>query len=62
MFCQTAKYLIFSSSYFFNAKELQILFQRFPVFCEDSTRVREDKKTVREIVFVISIELIQIIH
>lgn len=60
-FAKLAKYLISSTSYFLNEIELQILSQRLPVLCEDSTRVREDK-TVGEIMFVTNMELIQIIH
>lgn len=60
-FAELDKYLISSSSYFLNEIELQILFERLPVLCEDSTRAREDK-TVGEIMFVINMELIQIIH
>lgn len=60
-FAKLAKYLILSSSYFFNAVELQTI-QRLPVLCEDSTKVKEDKKTVGKSMFVTNIELIHIIH
>jgi hypothetical protein len=36
-------------------KGLQILFQRFPVFCEDYTWAGEDKRTVGESMLIVNI-------